>query len=404
MSSQISDYQEYIERLGLQVNARMKARLLGGFWPFPAPIGYRYTKAKQGGKLLELDSALDSLVAEAFEGFSVGRFANVMDVVRFMARDSRLPHERKACAHPQRVKEMFSRVLYTGHIEYLPWEVSLREGKHPAIISMQTFEKVQIRLGLRANAPTRKDLNQAFPLRGFLLCPECNEPVTASFSTGRTAKHPYYRCKTKGCSKSGKSLPRDKVEQEFEQLLCRMGPRQDVLDLAKDILTSAWRTKKSEYTKCLVDLERQRRGLDSKIASLMDQLIETDDREIRAIYHEHIRKLKHEAALLSAEAQQREQVDTSFEGAVGTVFDFIGNPHSLWTNGDFEDKRLVLKLAFARKLPYSRETGFGTGAEALPFAVLAKLSGKNKEMVEMTGTSTIHYKPQIPLIAAGVLG
>lgn len=375
----VAQYQR--EHNALQVNARMKARLLAGFWPFPAPIGYRYTKAKQGGKLLEVDSSLGSLVAEAFEGFAVGRFASVMDVVRFMARDSRLPYNRKSCAHAQRVKEMFSRVLYTGQIEYLPWEVSLREGHHPAIISMQIFQKVQVRLGLRANAPTRKDLNQAFPLRGFLLCSECLEPVTASFSKGRTAKHPYYRCKTKGCSKTGKSLPRDKVEQEFEQLLHCMGPRSDVLDLARDMLASTWRAKKSEYTKRVVDLERQRKALDSKITDFMDQLLETEDREIRAVYHEHIRKLKHEAALLSSEAQQMGQVDTSFEGAVGTVFDFIGNPHSLWANGGFEDKRLVLKLAFARKLAYSKDRGFGTGAEALPFSMLAGLSGQKGKMV-----------------------
>lgn len=283
------------------------------------------------------------------------------------------------------VKDMFSRVLYAGYIEYLPWDVSLREGHHPAIISMQTFEKVQIRLGLRANAPTRKDLNQAFPLRGFLLCSECNEPVTASFSKGRKARYPYYRCKTHGCSLRDKSLPRDKVEQQFAGLLNSMGPRADVLGLAREMLTHTWRAKKSEHTKRLVDIERQRKSLDSKIANLMDQLVETDDREIRTVYQEHIRKLKHEAALLSSEAQQVAQVDTSFEGAVGTVFDFIGNPHSLWANGDFEDKRLVLKLAFARKLAYSEDKGFGTGAEALPFSILAGLEGKKKEMVEMTG-------------------
>jgi len=127
-----------------QVVNRMRARLLNGFWPFPVPIGYNHVKGEGGGKVVVADGEVADLVRDTFEGFAAGRFSTIMDAVRFMAGDRRLPFDRKSCAHPQRVKDMFGRILYTGHIEYQPWDVPLRVGKHQAIVSMQTYEKVQV--------------------------------------------------------------------------------------------------------------------------------------------------------------------------------------------------------------------------------------------------------------------
>ena len=37
-------------------------------------------------------------------------------------------------------------------------DISLRKAKHPVLIDMETFNKIQERLGLRAKAPYRKDM------------------------------------------------------------------------------------------------------------------------------------------------------------------------------------------------------------------------------------------------------
>lgn len=89
--------------------------------------------------------------------------------------------------------------------------------------------------------------------------------------------------------------------------------------------------------------------------------------------------------MLFEHAKRLMEVDTSFESAVGTVFDFVGDPYSLWANGDFEDKRLTLKLAFAGQMPFDRKTGFGTAPFSLPFKVMSDLSARNSGLVEATG-------------------
>ena len=51
----------------------------------------------------------------------------------------------------------------------------------------------------------------------------------------------------------------------------------------------------------------------------------------------------------------------------------------LWVSQRWEDKRTVLKLAFAERPAYTRNEGFRTAVPALPFKVLADIKiGKSK--------------------------
>lgn len=79
------------------------------------------------------------------------------------------------------------------------------------------------------------------------------------------------------------------------------------------------------------------------------------------------------------------QVDTSYDGALGTVLDFLGNPLAIWQNGDLDDKRLVLKLAFAKPFTYGKETGLGTTVKSLPFTVFQGAEGSESKMVVEVG-------------------
>ncbi|NDE90123.1 MAG: hypothetical protein EB059_03155 [Alphaproteobacteria bacterium] len=95
--------------------------------------------------------------------------------------------------------------------------------------------------------------------------------------------------------------------------------------------------------------------------------------------------------ILEEKIAQGAAVDTSLEDALGTVFDFLGNPYGIWTSKDLEDKRLVLKLAFAKQLPYSKTEGFGTALTSLPFSIISTLSASEKGMVGDVGFEPTTY-------------
>lgn len=112
--------------------------------------------------------------------------------------------------------------------------------KHEPLISFETFQRIQERLRGTANVPARKDLNQDFPLRGFVDCHGCGKPLMGCWSTGRSTRHPYYLCQRKGCPEYGKSIKRDVVEGEFEALLRQLRPSEQLFDLAAALFRDFW--------------------------------------------------------------------------------------------------------------------------------------------------------------------
>ena len=371
-----------------QVENRMKSRLLNGYWVFPAPAGYKYVEDFDGGKIMVRNEPIAGVITEALEGFAVGRFESQVDVAQFLEKSGKFP-TRNGRVHSARVKVILTRITYTGYLEYPKWDVSLRPGKHPALIDMRTFERNQERLGFRAKAPQRKDIREDFPLRGVILCAYCKSPMTAAWATGRSQKYPYYRCKTKECKSPNKSIKRDRLEEEFDELLKGMKPSPETLDLVRDIVTDCWKKKKGEYNRLLTDVNREKKQIDQQIAGFMKRLLETHDSKLISLYENHIMELERKSTMLAAHSNQMDEIDTSYEGAVGTVFDFIGNPHSLWENGDFDDKRLVLTLTFAQQMPFDSKNGFGTAEMSLPFSVMKDMQQSNCEVVERSGVEPL---------------
>ncbi len=175
------------------------------------------------------------------------------------------------------------------------------------------------------------------------------------------------------------------MESDFETILKAMVPSDAVLKLTEALVRDCWKEKKAQHSKNTFEMHRLVKDIDLKIRGFMDRLLEAEDIIVIKRYEQHISELEKERNLLSAQAHQSESVDTSFEGAVGTVFDFLSNPQSLWANGDLEDKHLVIKLAFAKRLPYCRDHGFGTVSKSLPFTVLGGLDTQKGEMVDGAG-------------------
>ena len=63
---------------------------------------------------------------------------------------------------------------------------------------------------------------------------------------------------------------------------------------------------------------------------------------------------------------------------------FIQNPCNLWVNGDLEEKRMVLKMVFAKRASYCKNKGFGTASMTLPFKVLSDSELEKYKMVVLS--------------------
>jgi hypothetical protein len=167
---------------------RRRARMLNGFWVHFAPRGYKCGDSQTGGRVLVRDAPLATIIADGLERYASGTFALKAELMRFWKSFPESPKNGKGDITHEKVNRILSRVVYAGYIESDIMELSLRPAKHPALISLATFQKIQDRAQGKAIAPARKNLDEAFPLRGSVFCGDCGKPMTGCYSI-RSHKH-----------------------------------------------------------------------------------------------------------------------------------------------------------------------------------------------------------------------
>ncbi len=228
------------DKNGEQTVNRMRARVLSGYWPFACPVGYRYERVTGRGKMLIRDEPVATVIQEALEAYAAGELETQADVARALAQSALFPKDSKGNVPNQRAAAILSSPLYAGYVEAPRWDVSLRQGQHEPLISFQTYMRIQDRLNGVNRAPKRKNLNAGFALRGFVTCAHCQTPLTGYWAKGTHARYAYYHCFKKGCPAYAKSIPRDRLEGEFENLLHSVTPKPGVYRLVKALLSDMW--------------------------------------------------------------------------------------------------------------------------------------------------------------------
>ena len=369
----------------IQTKARMRSRVMNGYYVFYCPVGYEYRAVKGRGKMLFRKEPQASIVTEALEGFAGGRFQTKIEVLRFLETHPDYPKDRQGRVHEQRVTDLLTRPTYAGYVEAPSWGIGLTKGHHPALISFETWQKIQRRLTERANVPARKGLAATFPLRGFVDCDDCGKALTSCFSKGNGGSYGYYMCFNRGCESKGKSIRRDVIEGEFESLLKGMTPSREMFDLASLLFRDWWDHEIRSGQTRRNSLEAELGKIDQSVSRFLDRIVEADTPSVIKAYEDKIAALEREKIVYREKIAQCGRPARSFDANFRTAMEFLANPCNLWDSPRIEDKRAVLKLAFAARPTYARNSGFRTVVTSSPFKLLSAFKGDEEEMARPTG-------------------
>jgi hypothetical protein len=361
-----------------QVIQKMKARLEKGYWTFVAPVGYRMEKHPLHGQILTRFEPEAIVVKEALEGFAFGRFENRVEVQKFLQTKSFRGLDEM---NLESVKKLLTRSVYAGYVEYKEWDVSRRIGHHEPIITLDTFEKIQDKLNGKIKVYKRKDTSVEFPLRGFVLCSHCLGPLTASWTTSRGKRHPYYHCKNKKCALKWKSIKRDEIENQFETVLRSIKPKEKTLNLTREILLDVWTKRLKNIEGLKKDNEDNLDAVRAKIRMFLERITRTENESLIQTYEKEIEKLNKEEQLIESQTQVMRGSSPEFGTALDITFNFLKNPYVYWKKEDIASKHLVLKLVFNDRLQYERGVGFGTANLALPLRVFELSELNDSSMV-----------------------
>lgn len=373
------------QKNGEQTKNRMRARVMNGYWVFQAPMGYKYIRVNGRGRMLKRDEPVASIIAEALEGYASGRFENQADVGRFLQDHPLFPRGPSGRVANERVRVLLSQSVYAGFVDAPSWDVPMRKGQHEALISADIWQRVQDRIHGIIVAPRRPNLNEDFPLRGYVVCAHCDTPLTACWSKGSHSRHPYYLCPKRGCASYGKSIRRDAIEGEFEQLLHTVQPTAGLFRVATAMFEDLWTRRLALAEGQAKALSAQAAKIEKQVAQLLERILDASVPSVIGAYEERIRKLEEDKLIIHERMAVTGRPVSTFDATLRTALGFLSSPWNLWSSGQLEDKRAVLKLTFASRLRYGRGEGFRTTDLSLPFKLLGGFSGDEKTMVRPEG-------------------
>ena len=309
-----------------------------GRWLWRAPYGY--IQNSEARNIVPKEREKD-VVKNIFEKFATGCYSQ-SDLLKDLK-------QQQIKINANHLSSMLRNSIYCGIMKKEEWSDEPVKGTYPPIISEQLFNKVQDILDGRKPVITPHDFeNPNFPLKQFLLCPNCGKPLTGSTSLGRNKKKfYYYTCYNKNCDK-GFSMPKHVVEQRFLEVLKNLEPKTEVINLFKTMIKDIYNEKTNEIKMFNINLQNKLNKLTENKNLLVDYYLagKIDEEIYKMKINDYIEQEKN----IKAEIKNLIIPNNDFEKCLNISLSFIQNIEKAWQNSVLRIKKNLQKLIFPQGL------------------------------------------------------
>jgi site-specific DNA recombinase len=308
-----------------RVTAGMKAALERGRWVFMAPIGYANANSRLGPSLVP-DPARAPAVREAFELCAAGVRGRALSDRLFMLG---LRTQKGHRVSPNRLYEMLRHRVYAGYVApKLSFHHETR-GDFEPLVSEELFGRVQAQLSQHARmgkVTARHRNHPEFPLRRFVRCATCRQPLTGGLCTGRGGKrYPHYNCR-KGCTRVSKQV----IEPRFLELLDALAPQVKYWPLIRLAVLHVWREEQQTRADARAQMQREQARLETQLARLDRTFIY--DGHIDEVTYRHERdRLRQEIAVAKMDGAHESLKEAEVEGLLAFAEHTMQHASALWT-------------------------------------------------------------------------
>ncbi len=279
-------------RRSLNVIAGMRRAFKEGRYVASPPKGYDMGRDNTNKPIL-VPNADAKLICEGFEMLAKGIYnqKEVFSILKNKGLDTSKSAYNRIIRNP----------IYKGEIYIKAFKDEKEmtvQGIHEPIVSKTLFDDVQqIINGRKKQFQTpHKKVNDKFPLKGFILCPKCQNPLMASTSKGRSNYYSYYHCSSP-CNTRYKV---DEVELWFNKFLTGIQLKPNIqsllFELIKNRFNSQIQNKRigpQHYKKVNEIKEKQIRLQDLYIDGKLDS---NDFQEAKLRYENILSELKSKEA------------------------------------------------------------------------------------------------------------
>lgn len=388
IAAAVGEYESRI--IGLRAKMGMEEARRNGRLSNIAPIGYLNTRVKGIGNTVIPDERMAPYVQEAFSLYASGGF-DKYEIVQMLNSKGYISPRGKQLSQ-QQLKKILSNRTYTGHVRINKTE-GWTKGMFPPLITEDLFNLVQERV-LKEKTPQSKPYSkkrELFPLRGFLLCGKCNNPLTASLSRGKSGKrYGYYRCFKKSCS--GVNVRKEHLEEEFISFLDTLSPSKSFLGAAH----KADSLRKVNSANTLIELMQRKDTINSRRQKLIDLYL--DEMIQHDVYKERYDLIQKDLSNLADEIRNLTDEEFIFDNLLDQATSRLEKAAYLWANGNMKSRSVFQMSLFPGGLTYDSIHKFGTPLTTRGFNYLQLLKMDKKQMAGEQGVEPRLADPETAVL------
>jgi site-specific DNA recombinase len=345
-----------------------------GRFPFKAPLGYINVRPTRDSPNLIPDPERAPLIRKAFELYGNGTEtrSGVLRQVDLLGLTTQTGKPLTA----QSFENLLRNPVYAGWVVIPAWNLKER-GSFEPLVSEQLFDKVQdIMDGKRTAIVPHIKNHDDFPLRVFVTCEACGQPLTGSWSKGRNERYAYYRCRNGKCK--AVNVRKEVIERQFTALLHRLSPSRELLTLFRDVVLSVWQRKQADAQAQLAVVRQKLSTLTDRKNTLMDRYL--DGKIDQSTYEEQSGRLAGEITEAKTSLREIETDDEQIEELLDFADGVLRDPAGLWARASLDQRQRLQKVLFPNGLAYAKAKGFGTAPTLSIFNMLEVLERENSSL------------------------
>jgi site-specific DNA recombinase len=317
----------------------LKKKYKNGIWCIPAPIGYDTIKINGERKIVL--NEYGKKLRKAWE-WKLQGYKNE-EIIKMLAKIG-------VKTYKQRIYKIFKNPFYCGLIAHGILDGEVVEGQHEPMVSKETFFKINdIRLSSTKYGVPHKRVNDGVPLKVFLKCGDCSDPITGYIVKKKNLY--YYKCRRVGCkcNKSAKDM-----HKLFLEELGKYQIREEFADAIGFKLIHAY----TEANKLNSDKEERittrMDEIEKGILSLQEKYFVKEEMT-REVYDRLMGKLVTEKEEIIKEMAKISFTISNLEEKIGEAVRLCLKLICLWDKGTISVREKLQKLIFPSGLVYDKK-------------------------------------------------
>ena len=380
------------DKNSIRTKEGMRRAMREGYWVGHPPRGYSRMKTENNKPTL-IQNEDASIIKKIFTDFSSGLYS---------AEALRKKYYKRIKIQKQSFLNLLRGHVYTGQILIKEWrkeEEEIVEAVHEPIINKNIFEKVQKLLNKNKKIKIVKE-HPDFILRQHLICNQCGNKLTGSFSTSRSKdKYPYYHCQ-RGCKER---YPVKLADEEFKGFLKQYELKAEMSKLFVKMMDVAIKEKEDGDTNILRKLDHDINKYNQRVISLEDKFIDGDVKP--SDYKKLSSRYNIKIASLNDEKNNIIQLSKTRLMGIKSTVKLLSNLSDFYNKIDLPLKKKLIGSIFKNGVIFNGKKYRTTKENELLNLIFLRVSNLKKLSIKKAGKNTrlSSYAPPTGLISNHLL-